>query len=717
MASSSSSVQVVSETSKSDPDKKRSRKEAWSEEDDEEIVAPQQKDQVKSIRTSPDDDATAAKDAEQVQQINSELFEKLQEDRKALPIYSCRDALLDFVQRYQVVIIYGEIGCGKTTQIPQYLHEAGYSKKGKIGCTQPHGIAAMSAASRVSQEVGVKLGNEVGYSIPFEDCTSEKTVLRYMTDEMLLHQLYGEPDLISYSVLMVDGADERTLSTDILLGLLKDIIRFRTKLTLLITTGTNIDHAEKFSRFFNKAPIFKIPLSWKTYARSGEHMKAPVADYLDAAIGTVLQIHATEPTGGDILVFLTSHEEIETAEEELKLKAVLAEELIVCPVHENLPAELQEKVFEPTPPGARKVFLATDIAQTSLAINGVKYVVDSGFCKRKCYNPSTGMESLQVTRISKATTAQRMLVSRSSSRTAPAKCFFLYTSRNFDNDFDEKTVPEVQRSNLTNGVLRLLHLGVNLSQFEFMDPPPAEALTKALEVLFVLGAVNTERELSRVGAQMAEFPLDAMLSRAIVASIEYRCSAEVISIVAMLSTGDDSIFYRPRDKQADADNTRLHFHSENVGDHIALLKVYNAWKETNYSTQWCRENYIRVRSMRRARSIRDKLEQLLEMVGVELTSNPVDLEPIKKAITSGFLPHSAKQQINGSYRTVKEPESPTIRVHPSSGMAQVLPRWVVYHDLVLTTREYMRQVTEIKPEWLVEMAPHYYQLEYGPDVV
>ncbi|KAL6129746.1 hypothetical protein ACLB2K_073095 [Fragaria x ananassa] len=610
---------------------------------------------------------------------DDEQLQQLQEDRKSLRIYRYRDALLDIVQRNQVVIICGQIGCGITTQIPQYLLETGYGKEGKIGCTQPHGVVAVSAASRVSKQVGVELGHEVGYSIPFEDCTSEKTVLKYTTDEMLLHQLYREPDLITYSVLMVDGADERTLSTDILLGLLKDILRFRTKLKVIICTGTT-DHVEKLSGFFNKVPIFKIPIRMSN-GHTIEYIKAPVADYVDVAIDTVLRIHATEPTGGDILVFLTDHEEIETAEEELKLRAGLAEELIIYPVHEYLPAELQAKVFEPTPQGHRKVFLST------VAIDGVKYVIDPGFCKRKCYNPRTGMELMQVARISKATALQRMLVSERGNRTAPAKCFCLYTHCTYDKDFSEITVPEIQRTDLANAVLRLLHLGVDLSQFEFIDPPPAEALTKASEVLFILGATNTEGELTRVGVQMADIPLHHMLSRALVASIEYKCSAEVISIVVMLSSGDASVFCRRGDKAADADNARLHFQSENVGDHIALLKVYNAW------------------------------EELLEKVGIKLTSNLDNLESIKKAITSSFLPHSAKQQINGSYRTVKEPDSPSIRIHPNSGMAQVLPRWVVYHDLVPTTGEYMRQVTEIKPEWLVELAPHYYRLEYALDVV
>lgn len=632
-------------------------------------------------------------------------LEKLQEDRKTLPIYSYRDDLLKAIEDHQVLVIVGETGSGKTTQIPQYLHEAGYTKRGKIGCTQPRRVAAMSVAARVSQEMGVKLGHEVGYSIRFEDCTSEQTVLKYMTDGMLLREFLGEPDLESYSVVMVDEAHERTLSTDILFGLVKDISRFRPDLKLLISSAT-LD-AEKFSDYFDAAPIFKIP--GRRYPVEIHYTKAPEADYLDAAIVTVLQIHVTQEPG-DILVFFTGQEEIETAEEILKSRTrglgTKIAELIICPIYANLPTELQAKIFEPTPEGARKVVLATNIAETSLTIDGIKYVIDPGFCKMKSYNPRTGMESLLVAPISKASANQR---AGRSGRTGPGKCFRLYTAYNYQNDLEDNTIPEIQRTNLANVVLTLKSLGIHdLLNFDFMDPPPSEALLKALELLFALSALNKLGELTKVGRRMAEFPLDPMLSKTIVASDTYKCSDEIISIAAMLSVGN-SIFYRPKDKQVHADNARMNFHTGNVGDHIALLKVYNSWKETNFSTQWCYENYIQVRSMKRARDIRDQLEGLLERVEIEVTSNDNDLEAIKKAITSGFFPHSARLQKNGSYRTVKHPQ--TVHIHPSSGLAQVLPRWVVYHELVLTTKEYMRQVIELKPEWLVEIAPHYYQLK------
>ncbi|XP_043706537.1 pre-mRNA-splicing factor ATP-dependent RNA helicase DEAH1 [Telopea speciosissima] len=642
---------------------------------------------------------------EQLQKMEISVLQKLQDDRKTLPIYTYREELLQAIHDHQVLVIVGETGSGKTTQIPQYLHEAGYTKHGKVGCTQPRRVAAMSVAKRVSEEMGVKLGHEVGYSIRFEDCTSETTVLKYMTDGMLLREFLSEPDLASYSVVMVDEAHERTISTDILFGLVKDIVRFRSDLKLLISSAT-LD-AEKFSDYFDSAPIFKIP--GRRFPVEIHYTKAPEADYLDAAVVSILQIHVTQPPG-DILVFFTGQEEIETAEEILKHRTrglgTKIAELIICPIYANLPTELQAKIFEPTPEYARKVVLATNIAETSLTIDGIKYVIDPGFCKMKSYNPRTGMESLLITPVSKASAMQR---AGRSGRTGPGKCFRLYTAYNYLHDLEDNTVPEIQRTNLANVVLTLKSLGIHdLLNFDFMDPPPSEALLKALELLFALNALNNLGELTKVGRRMAEFPLDPMLSKMIVASEKYKCSDEIISIAAMLSIGN-SIFYRPKDKQVHADNARMNFHTGNVGDHIALLKVYSSWKETNFSTQWCYENYIQVRSMKRARDIRDQLEGLLERVEIELISNPNDLEDIKKAITSGYFHHSARLQKNGSYRTVKNPQ--TVHIHPSSGLAQVLPRWVVYHELVLTAKEYMRQVTELKPDWLVEIAPHYYQLK------
>lgn len=356
---------------------------------------------------------------------------------------------------------------------------------------------------------------------------------------------------------------------------------------MLISSAT-LD-AEKFSDYFDSAPIFKIP--GRKYPVEILYTKSPEADYLDAAVVSVLQIHVTEAPG-DILVFLTGQEEIETVEEILKHRTrglgTKIAELIICPIYANLPTELQAKIFEPTPEGARKVVLATNIAETSLTIDGIRYVIDPGFCKIKSYNPRTGMESLLINPISKASALQR---AGRSGRTGPGKCYRLYTAYNYQNDLEDNAVPEIQRTNLANVVLTLKSLGISdLVHFDFMDPPPSEALIKALEMLFALSALNSVGELTKVGRRMAEFPLDPMLSKMIVASEKYKCSEEVISIAAMLSVGN-SIFYRPKDKQVHADNARMNFHTGNVGDHIALLKVFLRLLLYNSTMIWLIKRY------------------------------------------------------------------------------------------------------------------------------
>ena len=641
---------------------------------------------------------------------------KIEADRRSLPIYPYRDDLIKAVEDHQTIVIVGETGSGKTTQIPQYMWEAGFAKEEgvRIGCTQPRRVAAMSVATRVADEVGCKLGNEVGYSIRFEDRTSDKTKVKYLTDGMLLREFLGEPDLKSYGVMMVDEAHERTLHTDVLFGLVKDIARFRPEIKLLISSAT-LD-AEKFSEYFDFAPIFRIP--GRRYPVDILYTKQPEADYMDTVVVSVLQIHAQEPKG-DILVFCTGQEEIEALEETLNTRVKQSQstnddedggrskrlaELVVCPIYASLPTDLQQKIFEPAPEKGRKCVLATNIAETSLTIDGIKYVIDPGFCKQKSYNPRSGMESLVVTPTSQASAMQR---AGRAGRTSAGKCYRLYTAWSFQNELDPNTVPEIQRTNLGNVVLMLKSLGINdLMHFDFMDLPPAETLLRALEQLYALGALNDRGELTKLGRRMAEFPLDPMLSKTLIASDKYKCVDEVATVCAMLSCGN-TIFYRPKEKQLLADHAHKAFHLGDVGDHLALMIVFNSWQDSDYSTQWCFENFVQHRSMKQARDIREQLIKMLERVEIELVSDRNAVDNIKKCITSGFFYHCAKLQRNGSYRTVKNPQ--TVSIHPSSGLAKELPKWVVYFELVFTSKEYMRQCIEIQPKWLIEIAPHYYQ--------
>ncbi|KAJ5088102.1 Pre-mRNA-splicing factor ATP-dependent RNA helicase-like protein cdc28 [Penicillium angulare] len=630
----------------------------------------------------------------------------MEETRKSLPIYQFRDQIIQAVHDHQVLIIVGETGSGKTTQIPQYLHEAGFTKDGlKVGCTQPRRVAAMSVAARVAEEMGTKIGNEVGYAIRFEDNTSDKTILKYMTDGMLLRELLTEPDLGQYSALMIDEAHERTVPTDIACGLLKDIAKARPDLKLLISSATM--DAQKFQKYFDDAPIFNIP--GRRYPVDVHYTSQPEANYLAAAITTVFQIHVTQGAG-DILVFLTGQEEIEAAEQSLqetarKLGSKIPE-MIICPIYANLPSELQTKIFEPTPPKARKVVLATNIAETSLTIDGIVYVIDPGFVKENVFNPRTGMESLVVTPCSRASANQR---AGRAGRVGPGKCFRLYTKWAYYNELEENTTPEIQRTNLNGVILMLKSLGIDqLLDFDFMDPPPAETIIRALEQLYALGALNDRGDLTKVGRQMAEFPTDPMLAKAILAAGQYGCVEEVLSIVSMLSEAS-ALFFRPKDKKIHADSARNRFTVKDGGDHLTLLNIWNQWVDSDFSVVWAKENFLQQRSLTRARDVRDQLAKLCDRVEVSVsTCGASNFMPIQKAITSGFFPNAARLQRGGdSYRTIKNGQS--VYLHPSSTLFEVNPRWVIYFELVLTSKEYMRSNMPLQAEWLVEVAPHYYK--------
>ncbi|XP_053309607.1 ATP-dependent RNA helicase DHX8 [Spea bombifrons] len=624
------------------------------------------------------------------------------EQRESLPIYKLKEQLVQAVHDNQILIVIGETGSGKTTQITQYLAEAGYTTRGKIGCTQPRRVAAMSVAKRVSEEYGCCLGQEVGYTIRFEDCTSPETVIKYMTDGMLLRECLIDPDLTQYAIIMLDEAHERTIHTDVLFGLLKKTVQKRPDMKLIVTSAT-LD-AVKFSQYFYEAPIFTIP--GRTYPVEILYTKEPETDYLDASLITVMQIHLTEPPG-DILVFLTGQEEIDTACEILyeRMKSLGPDvpELIILPVYSALPSEMQTRIFDPAPPGSRKVVIATNIAETSLTIDGIYYVVDPGFVKQKVYNSKTGIDQLVVTPISQAQAKQR---AGRAGRTGPGKCYRLYTERAYRDEMLTTNVPEIQRTNLASTVLSLKAMGINdLLSFDFMDAPPMETLITAMEQLYTLGALDDEGLLTRLGRRMAEFPLEPMLCKMLIMSVHLGCSEEMLTIVSMLSV--QNVFYRPKDKQALADQKKAKFH-QTEGDHLTLLAVYNSWKNNKFSNPWCYENFIQARSLRRAQDIRKQMLGIMDRHKLDVVSCGKATVRVQKAICSGFFRNAAKKDPQEGYRTLIDQQ--VVYIHPSSALFNRQPEWVVYHELVLTTKEYMREVTTIDPRWLVEFAPAFFKV-------
>ncbi|CEM31064.1 unnamed protein product [Vitrella brassicaformis CCMP3155] len=626
----------------------------------------------------------------------------LKEQRESLPIFKLRDALLQAIHDNQVLIVIGETGSGKTTQMTQYLAEAGYTTRGMIGCTQPRRVAAMSVAKRVAEEFGCRLGQEVGYAIRFEDCTSQDTQIKYMTDGMLLREALIDTKLSKYSTILLDEAHERTIATDVLFGLLKQAVRERPDLKLIVTSAT-LD-AEKFSSYFFNSHIFTIP--GRTFPVEILYTKEPENDYVEAALITVLQIHLCEPEG-DILVFLTGQEEIDTACQTLhermqRLENMNPPPLIPLPVYSALPSEMQTMIFDPAPPGCRKCVVATNIAEASLTIDGIFFVVDPGFAKVKMYNPKTGMDSLVVAPISQANARQR---AGRAGRTGPGKCYRLYTEQAYRTEMLSTAVPEIQRTNLANTVLLLKAMGVNdMLNFDFMDPPPVQTLINALEALYELGALDEEGLMTRLGRKMAEFPMEPNLSKMLLTAVDLKCSDEIITIVGMLTV--QNVFYRPRDKQAVADQKKSKFHQPE-GDHLTLLEVYKSWQANRFSNPWCYENFIQARALRKAQDVRKQLITIMDRYKLDILSAGRDYNRVRKSICAGFFRHACKKDPQEGYRTLTDHQQ--VYIHPSSALYNKGPEWIVYHELVLTTKEYLRECCTLEPQWLVELAPNLFK--------
>lgn len=456
----------------------------------------------------------------------SSKYHSIQKTRRTLPIFAVRSELLSIIRENSIVIIVGETGSGKTTQLTQYLHEEGFSKNGIIGCTVPRRVAAMSVAKRVSDEMGSTLGEKVGYAIRFEDCTTKDTVIKYMTDGILLRESLREGDLDRYSVIIMDEAHERSLSTDVLFGLLREIITRRFDLKLIVTSATM--DSSKFAAFFGDAATFHIP--GRTFPVEINYSKNPVEDYVDAAVKQVLYIHL-QPPKGDILVFMPGQEDIEVTCETLKDRLTeieTAPDLSILPIYSQLPSDLQAKIFQSSEGGIRKCVVATNIAESSLTVNGIVFVIDSGYCKLKVYNPRIGMDALQVYPVSRANADQR---AGRAGRISSGHCFRLYTRRQYLDELLFTGVPEIQRTNLANTVLLLKSLGVqDLLAFHFMDPPPQDNILNSLYQLWILGALDNTGQLTPLGRQMAEFPLDPPQCQMLIVASQLGCTEEILII-------------------------------------------------------------------------------------------------------------------------------------------------------------------------------------------
>ncbi|CAF2069631.1 unnamed protein product [Brassica oleracea var. botrytis] len=653
-------------------------------------------------------------------------YANIEKQRQRLPVYKYRTEILYLVENHATTIIVGETGSGKTTQIPQYLKEAGWAEGGRvIACTQPRRLAVQSVSKRVADEMGVNLGDEVGYTIRFEDhTTSGVTSVKFLTDGVLIREMMEDPLLTKYSVIMVDEAHERSISTDILLGLLKKIQRRRPELRLIISSATI--EAKAMFNFFNTSKKRQAPegsaqgpnlepailsVEGRGFSVKIHYVEEPVSDYIRSVVSTILLINEREPPG-DVLVFLTGQDDIETA---IKLLAEEAHSnqknssgLLPLPLYSGLSRTEQELIFTPTPRGKRKVILSTNIAETSLTLEArllFVYVIDSGFSKQKFYNPISDIESLVVAPISKASARQR---SGRAGRVRPGKCYRLYTEDYFLKEMPGEGIPEMQRSNLVSTVIQLKALGIdNILGFDWPSPPSPQAMIRALEVLYSLQILDDDAKLtSPTGFQVAELPLDPMISKMILASNELGCSDEIITIAAVLSI--QSVWVIARGVQKEQDEAKLRFAAAE-GDHVTFLNVYKGFLESKKSSQWCYKNFLNYQSMKKVVEIRDQLKRIARRLGITLKSCDGDIDAVRKAVTAGFFANACRLEphSNGVFKTIRGSEE--VYIHPSSVLFRVNPKWVVYQSIVSTERQYMRNVVTINPSWLTEAAPHFYQ--------
>lgn len=715
----------------------------------------------------------------------------LREQRQQLPSFKCKNDLLRLIRSNQVTIVVGETGSGKSTQLTQYLLEDGYCPVGSglmVACTQPRRVAAMSVAKRVADEVGCSLGDEVGYSIRFEDCTSAKTRIKYMTDGILLREALKDPELNRYSVIVIDEAHERSLQTDILLGLLKDLVRKRRDLKIIVTSATM--NANKFQRYFTSSgfdddllSIFTIP--GRTFPVQVLYTRQTPTDWVEAAVKQVISIHVSQGPG-DILVFMTGQEDIETCCSAIRERLCLLiqeaktqgsekvrrlRKLSILPIYSQLPADLQAKIFAPNL-RHRKCIVSTNIAETSLTLDGVKYVIDSGVGKVKVYNPKMGMDALQVFPISQAAANQR---SGRAGRVGPGTCWRMYSEQTFNNDLLSSNVPEIQRSNLCNVVLLLKNLGIkDITTFPFLDPPPLLTLLGSMHQLWVLGAIDgsgggdaNDGQLTSIGKQMVEFPLDPPLARMILAAAygygDYPfvcCTEEILTIVSMLSVpgdlfmkvgkhdsgtnGSDSTS-ETRMQASDAARERF---AVPESDHLTLLNIYQQWNSSGRKQWWCKKNWIFSRSLERASEVREQLVFICKQQKIPLrsctTTTSLDprasWDPVRRAIAASYVHKVAKFKGIGEYFNMRT--GMPCKLHPTSSLYGLgyTPEYVVYHEQLLLnrsssdkkpnggggggndskkmgefaakteTQSYMQCVTAVEPDWLAQAAPLFFSI-------
>lgn len=610
------------------------------------------------------------------------------ESEHSPPIHRFRDELMRFVGEHQTVVLVGDTGSGKSTQVPQYLHAEGYGARGLIGCTEPRRVAATSLSRMLRRTLGTK----VGHAVRFDDTTTPETVIKFMTEGVLLQELLGDSLLRRYSVIIVDEAHERSMSLDISLGLLKGVLRRRKDLKLIVMSATM--HAEKFCAFL-ECPVFRV--AGRSFPVEIEYLKTSVDDYAEWAVKRVLDIHSSGGEG-DILVFATGKEDVEG------IAGILRHmngerDLKVLPFHSQLSLEKQGEVFEEL--SVRRCIVSTNVAETSLTIPNIRYVVDCGLQKTSVYSYNLG-ETLATVPISRANADQR---AGRAGRTRPGMCYRMYTQRTYEEELLSDPVPEIQRANACSVVLLLLQQGLDVKgilEFDFVDSPSPRLIRSALFLLHRLDAVDSSGVLTDAGRMIADLRLDPLLGRMVLDSIRFRCVDEVLSISSVL--GVEEAFHRDFDRGSSICHPNCDF--------LTILNVFNEFLKQRKRGEWCGAMQVSCKALEKAVELKKASLAVLARKGIEISSSQSP-GTVQRSILTSLHSNVAKRR-NREYVCLST--FATCRIHPSS-MVSEGTRYVLFYKHMTTKSEYIYCCSAVDPQAVLRDAGRHYRDRRGERAV
>ena len=621
---------------------------------------------------------------------------------KNLPVYEQKERILEALKSNQVIIVQSPTGSGKTTQLPVILHEAGYSQTGTIAVTQPRRIAALSVSEFIAKQLKTKYPGLVGYKVRFEDKTDPTTKIKIMTDGILLQEMKLDPYMSKYSVIMVDEAHERSLNIDFALGLLKRILAVRHDFKVIVSSATM--NAENFSRYFGNCPIINIETQTFPVAMVYDQPESKPTTTTEAGVEAILgKIEKTidrvldNKETGDILVFLPGEKIIKDCMQRL-YNSTFRNKIHIVPLYGRLPKEEQERVFDNAPFGKKKVVLSTNIAETSITINGITTVIDSGLAKLNFYSPKTFTSSLVETPVSRASCSQRR---GRAGRTCEGTCYRLYSRKDFESR-QEYTTEEIYRTDLSEVVLRMAELGITeFEKFDFISPPGHEGLVGAVNTLNMLGALEKDGSLSSIGKLMVQFPLEPRISRIIVESIMRYPNVMEEVLIASSFLSAQSPFVLPVGEEMDARQAH-HSFRDMQGDFVAYVKMLRTYSEMKNKEAFCKKNYLDERVMAEIQNIKIQLEEIVsQKLQLPVLSNG-NMEDYLCCIGCGMIQLVCVREGRENYRSLTQDH---ISIHPGSSMFKANPVYIVAGEIVRTSRMFAMSVSPLTKKILEQISP------------